>query len=634
MMRDERERKVQIKRGYGRTSARDAINEYKYKNRRRKKSKNGIFTILIVIGVIFLSVILVFGTTRFISSQMIKNEEKNFTNEQMKNDIYLDFSIIGLRPAIGLRGKTRQNIYDEVLSSYDFDITIKNANPEIDDFEMPELDRVSENEYEKYSNDTSIDMKGTSQTIVVENPFSDITIRPTKDTYKLPDFLQAQLKKFIDDIYDKYLYDTKTSFKKKNIDVNSPDFEADFKFKVDETDSTIDDNLEQLARLWDTKATKGQIEKFDYDKNEFIFGDDHTGYEMDIAAVRKKIIEEVNRGNLNANIVTLLKRKDPEGKSVKNDYRYVSSFTTKTTDNEIRNTNIDLSCKAINGKILKSNEQFSFNRVVGERTEAKGYGFATAYNNGDVVEELGGGVCQVSTTLYNAVVGAGLTVTLRKSHTFEPNYVTPGLDATVSYPGVDFCFINDSDYAIGIRANYYEKTREVTIGIFGIPQWENDTVQYLKSKKIEDTDEPDISIIESGKATRGTKGSTWDVYLVRETDGKEVRNVHDHYSQYVGHTPTAYEQYTYVDKKTGKLETRVFREYGTTTGSSTTSRRSTTVARSTTAQTRATSAIQGSVQPAADYVNSSSSSGVATPIPGTQGAQIIVSPGASSLVPQ
>lgn len=73
-------------------------------------------------------------------------------------------------------------------------------------------------------------------------------------------------------------------------------------------------------------------------------------------------------------------------------------------------------------------KNFRLITVLGERTEAKGYQAAAAYNNGEVVQEIGGGVCQVSSTMYNAVVKAGLKTTMRRSHTFEPSYVTPGTD--------------------------------------------------------------------------------------------------------------------------------------------------------------------------------------------------------------
>ena len=138
--------------------------------------------------------------------------------------------------------------------------------------------------------------------------------------------------------------------------------------------------------------------------------------------------------------------------SAKEKYKTISTFTTKTTANKARNTNIRLASEALNGTVVHPGEEFSFNAAVGQRTEAKGYQGAAAYNNGEVVQEIGGGVCQVSTTLYNAVYRSGLgeeSITFRRSHTFEPNYITPGQDATVSWEQPDFRFKNTSSTSIG-----------------------------------------------------------------------------------------------------------------------------------------------------------------------------------------
>ena len=97
--------------------------------------------------------------------------------------------------------------------------------------------------------------------------------------------------------------------------------------------------------------------------------------------------------------------------------------------------------------------------MTGNRTTEKGYKPAGAYSNGVVVQEPGGGVCQVSSTLYNAVVFAGLKTTERHAHTYEPSYVTPGEDAMVSYDGYagpDLRFVNNSKTAVGIKAAYLQ----------------------------------------------------------------------------------------------------------------------------------------------------------------------------------
>ena len=492
----------------------------------------------------------------------------------------MDFSIIGMKKPFSIQGLTKQEVYDKVLGSYDFDIKISNSNPEIDLFDMPKYGaKVEDTDYSKYFSKSN-DNLGTGQEVQVDNPLADITITASKNSYKLPDFVEGQLKKFIDDIYDKYLYVSTNEFNKKNVDVNAANFKADFIFKVQTNDENLDSALSQLARLWNTKPVKGQIEGFDAERNEFTFGDDHKGYIIDEDALRKKVLDEVNAGNLKTEIWTVLNMVDAEGPSVRSRYKYVSMFETWTTDNEKRNKNINLACTGLNGYIVKPGQEFSFNQVLGERTEERGYDYAPAYLEGQVIEELGGGICQVSTTLYNAVFAAGLTTTFRKSHTYVPSYITPGLDATVSFYGPDYRFINNSNYTVGIKAQYAKQ--KVKIDIFAVPLLKEGQTQNLISNKIQDLDLPTISIINEGKASKGSQGSEWQVFKVVKEGDKEIERVFDHQTIYQGHTPTAFEEYTYVDDdgvlQTSKfVETRKEESTARRTTSITTARRGNTI---------------------------------------------------------
>lgn len=538
------------------TRSREALNKYKLS--RKRKGTSAFKLIAMILIVIVISAIAVYGILKLISNNREKKETEAFSNAQMKQDIYIDFSILGMNKPLAIKGMTKQEVYDAVLGTYDFDMKVRNSNPEIDIFAMPKYgEEVVDTDLSKYMEGQSEDDLGTSQEVTVTNPLSDITIKADKDIFKLPDFIEGQIKKKIDDIYDKYLYVSTNEFSKKKVDVDSPDFVADFIFKVEDNDSYLDSLLSQISRLWDTKASKGQIESFDEKKNEFTFGDDHKGYVIDQDELRKRILEEVNKGNLKTELWTVLTTVDADGASVKSRYKYVSVFETWTTDNEKRNKNINLACRGINGTIVKPGQEFSFNNKLGERTEEKGYDYAPAYLEGQVVEELGGGVCQVSTTLYNAIFGAGLTTTYRKSHTFEPAYITPGLDATVSYHGPDYRFINNSDYSVGIRATYAKQ--KVKIEIFAVPLLKNGQTQNLVSKKIQDLEMPTISIINEGHASKGTQGSEWQVFKIVKEGDKEIDRVHDHYAKYQGHTPTAFEEYTYIDDD-GIIQTSKFVE--------------------------------------------------------------------------
>ncbi len=131
----------------------------------------------------------------------------------------------------------------------------------------------------------------------------------------------------------------------------------------------------------------------------------------------------------------------------------LATFSTRyDASNVNRSTNIELASSEINGTILLPDEKFSFNGVVGPRTKAKGYLMAGAYAAGELVETYGGGVCQVSSTIYNAVLYANLEIVERSNHSSVVSYVDCGRDATVSYGSKDFKFKNSRNYAIMLKA--------------------------------------------------------------------------------------------------------------------------------------------------------------------------------------
>ncbi|MEH7106727.1 VanW family protein [Bacillus sp. JJ1764] len=128
--------------------------------------------------------------------------------------------------------------------------------------------------------------------------------------------------------------------------------------------------------------------------------------------------------------------------------RYVTSFNPS---NKNRTNNIKLAADAINNYVVFPGETFSFNKVVGKRTKEKGYQRAKVIVRGEYSEDIGGGICQVSSTLFNAVDNAGLEITQRFSHSRHVPYIPPGRDATVSWYGPDFEFKNNYNQPILIR---------------------------------------------------------------------------------------------------------------------------------------------------------------------------------------
>lgn len=131
----------------------------------------------------------------------------------------------------------------------------------------------------------------------------------------------------------------------------------------------------------------------------------------------------------------------------------LASYSTKHTSDSNRNNNLKLACKSINGTILFPGQTFSYNGTLGERTAAKGYLAAGAYSNGQVIQEMGGGICQVSSTLYCCVLEADLKVVYRQNHSMTVSYVPLGMDATVDWGNIDFKFQNNTNYPIKILAS-------------------------------------------------------------------------------------------------------------------------------------------------------------------------------------
>lgn len=147
----------------------------------------------------------------------------------------------------------------------------------------------------------------------------------------------------------------------------------------------------------------------------------------------------------------------------------LASFSTKyATSNKNRTTNLRLAANKINGYVLLPNEVFSYNNVVGERTISAGYKEAAIYENGAVVQGLGGGICQISTTLFNCSLLANLEIVELYNHQFVPSYVKAGRDATVVYGMKDFKFKNSRNHAIKITCSV--ENGIATFNIYGVKE--------------------------------------------------------------------------------------------------------------------------------------------------------------------
>ena len=142
----------------------------------------------------------------------------------------------------------------------------------------------------------------------------------------------------------------------------------------------------------------------------------------------------------------------------------IASHETQFNTNEkSRNKNISLAAKAIHGQVVQPGEVFSYNQTVGPTNEKRGYEKSTVYVEGEKKQGVGGGVCQVSTTLFNAAQEAGMTILERHDHSRPVTYAQSGKEAATSYGGIDFKFKNEKPYPVVIHAAVKDGEVEVAI---------------------------------------------------------------------------------------------------------------------------------------------------------------------------
>lgn len=205
----------------------------------------------------------------------------------------------------------------------------------------------------------------------------------------------------------------------------------------------------------------------------------------------------------------------------------LATFSTKyNAGDRDRTTNLILAAQKINGTVLLPGEEFSYNKTVGERTIEAGYKMAATFSNGKVVDGLGGGICQISSTLYDAVVMANLQITKRRNHQFITSYLPGGKDATVVWGSQDFKFINSRKYPVRITMSVSGGT--ATAQVWGLKEEvEYDiTIESQKTATIAYTTQyiNDPSLPEGTQVVKqnGSNGSKYEAYKVMRLNGVVV----------------------------------------------------------------------------------------------------------------
>lgn len=294
---------------------------------------------------------------------------------------------------------------------------------------------------------------------------------------------------------------------------------------------------------WDARVVA-----FDVANRSFAFSDEQVGRDVDADELYQTVIEQLDAGAQGVTIPVHMMEITPSvtRAQLEADYGLITSFTTKTTDNNNRNTNIRLAAEALNGAMVDANGgEISFNSLTGERTKEKGYKEAAAIAGGSSVQEVGGGVCQVATTMFNALLRANCEIVTRYPHAWPADYVPRGEDATVDWPGVDLVMRNDGPAPLFLAAWYED--RQVTVEVYGLSLGMGVTIdlytETIYTDEVEEEDtvytyNPNLAVGTVNKIKNAHEGYRTQTYKIWYQDGQETRREAFYISDYRKINPT------------------------------------------------------------------------------------------------
>ena len=326
--------------------------------------------------------------------------------------------------------------------------------------------------------------------------------------------------------------------------------------------SAIDRILDEIAANIYLEPTNASIASFNVKAtNPFEIVEGTPGRMLDVESIKAQVYDMVSRMEsgvihiVPTEVQPAITKADLEKQTTLIGSAYTAISTTST---EERDTNIELACDKITGTIIAPGMTFSFNDIVGPRTAKYGFKEATVYNYGKETPGYGGGVCQVSSTIYVAAVRANMQILKRTQHGLKVNYAEYGLDATVNYEGkkIDFSFKNNTEGNIYVitkvmRKPQIDKNHKLVIcEIYGPAMEEgvtydlvSETVQvpipeptYTPDKKAEYVTYTDESYLYEV----GSVGYEVDSYRVKYVDGVEVERTHMYHDTYAATQPVYY----------------------------------------------------------------------------------------------
>ncbi|MFT8314259.1 MAG: VanW family protein [Clostridium sp.] len=286
----------------------------------------------------------------------------------------------------------------------------------------------------------------------------------------------------------------------------------------------IDERIDAIEKDIDKQPVNASVENIDNGKIKI--SQDIKGYKLQKDKLKEEIKKKINSksiSNIEINAPITVSTAVISADKLSAINSNISSFSTSfVSSSYARSHNIELSTKSINGKILMPGEIFSFNDCVGERTADRGFMEAPVIVGDKFDSGIGGGICQVSSTLYNAILRAGIKPIERTHHTIPSSYVELGLDATVNWNDIDFKFKNTLNYPIYIQA--YTENKNLYINIYSDSSLLRR--KYIISSNVYETVHPVMKTISDSNLPLG------QTFIIQEGhDGYKVKITQDTYEE-------------------------------------------------------------------------------------------------------
>lgn len=301
--------------------------------------------------------------------------------------------------------------------------------------------------------------------------------------------------------------------------------------------------VEENCTKFDREAQNASLSRAN---GSFTFVPGTEGLVLDVDSSVRTIMDYLENGwtSDSAGEIVELQTKvtEPEGSAEQLAYvqDLLGSFTTSfSTSSANRSLNVNSGAKHIDGTVLYPGEQFSAYETVAPFTEENGYAMAGSYLNGEVVDSMGGGICQVSTTLYNAVLRAELEVTERSPHSMTVHYVELSEDAAIAGTYKDFKFVNSTDYPIYIEG-YTTSDKKITFNIYGKETRDSNRTISFESVKVSETPAATVLTENAGlplgskSVSKGNTGYVAELYKIVKVNGVETERIKINKSTYKG----------------------------------------------------------------------------------------------------